>query len=721
MAAKKGAKGAVVSAGVDVALATTELMAGTYYGYSVDASGNISAKSINAVTITDGTNPIVTMAAQNVTDAVGQTISIASNEGTGLVYIIRDGEPQGTVTDFEAAVSAKKGAKGTVVTPGVNIALSTTGLVAGTYQGYAVDEAGLISAASTNVITITDATPPVATMATQNVTDAVGQTVNIASNESTGYVYLIKDGEPQNTVTDFEAAVSAKKGAKGTVVAAGVDVSLSTTGLAAGTYYGYAVDAAGNISLKSTNAVTITDVTPPVPTFNPADGANNVPINTNITITFNEPIRHLDNTEITDADLSALITFCETDSNGASVDATITIDGSKKVITINPVEDLDYLQQYYVEISPVEDAYNNAIVPTNITFTTAAQYVPVPPPPQSGGSGSGSGSSITTTQYESPITNPITAGDNELNASIKKTNQATINMIGDADDTTEISAGTLREIAQSDRAINIEGNGYTLTLSVTTLNGISNNLANNLLQISAREITDTEKEQILADANLGQSTGLFTIGGRLYDFSANILNQAKGTTKRITSFSEPVEVVLDLSDLNLTSEQIAKLCGTRLEKNTQGNIVPVALGGTYNPNSKAFTFYTDKFSQYTVLQNSNLMTLQLTIGNQLTYINGKPRGIDVPPSLINNRTMVPLRFIGEALGASFEWNEQTRTVTYKTGTKEITLVIDKPIAGFDTPATIVKGRTMVPLRYISEIFGSYVMWFPSSNKVIVTK
>ncbi len=113
--------------------------------------------------------------------------------------------------------------------------------------------------------------------------------------------------------------------------------------------------------------------------------------------------------------------------------------------------------------------------------------------------------------------------------------------------------------------------------------------------------------------------------------------------------------------------------------------------------------------------------MQLTVGLKNVSINGQKKEIDVPPVIMNNRTMVPLRLVGEGLGASFEWNEQEKTVVYKSGEKEVTLCIDKPIIGFDTPPTIVEGRTMVPLRYISEVFGANVMWFPSTQSVSVNR
>jgi ribosomal protein S8E len=98
-----------------------------------------------------------------------------------------------------------------------------------------------------------DTTPPTVTATAQTVTNGVGQTVNVQSNEGTGKVYIIKDGE-----TDVTAATAAYKAKVGNVVSANTNVALSTEGLLAGTYHAYAVDAAGNVSVVGTNAITIT-------------------------------------------------------------------------------------------------------------------------------------------------------------------------------------------------------------------------------------------------------------------------------------------------------------------------------------------------------------------------------------------------------------------------------------------------------------------------------
>ena len=99
---------------------------------------------------------------------------------------------------------------------------------------------------------------------------------------------------------------------------------------------------------------------------------------------------------------------------------------------------------------------------------------------------------------------------------------------------------------------------------------------------------------------------------------------------------------------------------------------------------------------------------------------------DVPPTIVNGRTLVPLRAIFEALGATVEWDDATQTVTSeKEGTK-ISLTINSNIMTvngeektLDVPATLIDSRTLVPVRAISESFGLAVGWDGENNIVSI--
>ncbi len=109
-------------------------------------------------------------------------------------------------------------------------------------------------------------------------------------------------------------------------------------------------------------------------------------------------------------------------------------------------------------------------------------------------------------------------------------------------------------------------------------------------------------------------------------------------------------------------------------------------------------------------------------------LGGELIKFDVQPRLINSRTMVPLRAIFEALGASVEWDNDTQTVTSTKGDTTIKLTINNPTmyvndktVTLDSPACLVDGRTLVPVRAISEAFNLKVDWVNETKTVRIKK
>jgi hypothetical protein len=120
------------------------------------------------------------------------------------------------------------------------------------------------------------------------------------------------------------------------------------------------------------------------------------------------------------------------------------------------------------------------------------------------------------------------------------------------------------------------------------------------------------------------------------------------------------------------------------------------------------------------------VTLELTIDSATAYLNGKPIALDSPPAIISGRTMVPIRFISESFGCKVEWDAKEGKITIIRHDMTIRLWKGKPIAKvndeeklLDSPPQIVKGRTFVPLRFISEPFGAKVSWDKATRKITI--
>ncbi len=107
-------------------------------------------------------------------------------------------------------------------------------------------------------------------------------------------------------------------------------------------------------------------------------------------------------------------------------------------------------------------------------------------------------------------------------------------------------------------------------------------------------------------------------------------------------------------------------------------------------------------------------------------INGVEQNYDVMPVIIDGRTLVPMRGIFEALGAKVGWIDHSKTVTGTRNNKTVKLRIGDNLAYIDgqetildVPATIIEGRTMVPVRFISEMLGEKVDWDGNTKTVII--
>ena len=141
-----------------------------------------------------------------------------------------------------------------------------------------------------------------------------------------------------------------------------------------------------------------------------------------------------------------------------------------------------------------------------------------------------------------------------------------------------------------------------------------------------------------------------------------------------------------------------------------------------------FTDFSD--NGYAIMEKDNkFYIVKLKKGAIPTVIyNGEKIKFDQIPVIENGRTLVPLRAIFEKIGADVEWNGDTQTVTATKDDITEALTINNTTATkngeaitLDVPAKIINGRTLVPVRFISDCFGVNVDWDGVMQKVILTK
>lgn len=105
---------------------------------------------------------------------------------------------------------------------------------------------------------------------------------------------------------------------------------------------------------------------------------------------------------------------------------------------------------------------------------------------------------------------------------------------------------------------------------------------------------------------------------------------------------------------------------------------------------------------------------------------GKRLNFDVNPVVQEGRTLVPVRQIFEALNLEVDWDSNNQSLTAYGPSKSIVIIINNKTAHvdgrdleMDVPAMIIKGRTMVPIRFIGESIGMDVKWDDDSKTVYI--
>ncbi|MBB3072626.1 uncharacterized protein (DUF2062 family), partial [Paenibacillus baekrokdamisoli] len=255
-----GSRGTSVAATAASAAAipTTGLTAGTYVVYAVDASGNVSAATAD-ITLTNPDITAPTLSGVETSVVTPNTLAATSNENGTLYLVLKSA----TITNQASLDAEVSGSRGTSVaaTAASAAAIPTTGLTAGTYVVYAVDASGNVSAATADVtLTNPDITAP--TLSGVGTSVLTPNTLAATSNEN-GTLYLVLKSATITNKASLDAEVSSSRGTSVAATAASA-AAIPTTGLTAGTYVVYAVDAAGNVSTKSAD-VTLTnpDITAP--------------------------------------------------------------------------------------------------------------------------------------------------------------------------------------------------------------------------------------------------------------------------------------------------------------------------------------------------------------------------------------------------------------------------------------------------------------------------
>ena len=126
------------------------------------------------------------------------------------------------------------------------------------------------------------------------------------------------------------------------------------------------------------------------------------------------------------------------------------------------------------------------------------------------------------------------------------------------------------------------------------------------------------------------------------------------------------------------------------------------------------------------------VTMVFILENNGYTINGQLTKMDVKPTIVESRTMLPIRYVAEPLGATIGWDEETQKVTVSLADTKIELWVGQsnakvngatvPIDGDNTSVKplILSSRTMLPVRFVAETLGCKVGWQEETKEVTIT-
>jgi len=189
-------------------------------------------------------------------------------------------------------------------------------------------------------------------------------------------------------------------------------------------------------------------------------------------------------------------------------------------------------------------------------------------------------------------------------------------------------------------------------------------------------------------------------------------------------------LMVDMSDFEMEDMNYHRLAALYSTSGAfyQGHIRGI-LGGSFNPETQIFTLPSNHTGPIFISYFENLIRLDMNLNSPtITDLagNAPTQTMDVLPFIQDGRTLIPIRFIGDALGAEIDWTNATDDrplivhITLDGQTLNIPIGETTPQLaelGLDVHAQIISGRTVVPLRFVSEFFGAVVYWDDETRSI----
>ena len=127
-------------------------------------------------------------------------------------------------------------------------------------------------------------------------------------------------------------------------------------------------------------------------------------------------------------------------------------------------------------------------------------------------------------------------------------------------------------------------------------------------------------------------------------------------------------------------------------------------------------------------QTEPTMTITMKLGSQIVRVNDSSFTMDIAPLVKDGSTYIPLRYLSELIGAKVDWNQLNKVTTVTAGEDVAHFWINRTFMELNgvqrhigTPVVVKDGRTLVPVRFIAELFGWDVMFSKIDNTIRLTR
>ncbi len=253
------------------------------------------------------------------------------------------------------------------------------------------------------------------------------------------------------------------------------------------------------------------------------------------------------------------------------------------------------------------------------------------------------------------------------------------------------------------------GGGETTT--VPTTETANEEITNTI--ISAVETNVPALEQVVSKFSEYSKTNDSLINSTAK--TVDIFNEGE----RVSKSDKDVEISYDLSGVEINSNEVKDLVAIRVNEDGTTSY----LGGKYDEATGTYIVSTkdlDGTFAVVVADPSLYNQLELKINSTDFSTNREGGQLDAAPVIVNSTAFVPVRAISEGLGADVAYNPLTKTASINLDGKTIEFTTGKEVDGTPAPM-IVNNRMLVPIRFVSESFDANVIWNAQEKSIQITK